>query len=357
MPTSGTVGSTTFLNQQIIDHAFRRCKMVEQQITGEHITIALDLLWLYVMTLSNKGIKLWNVDPIILPIYERNPTVPCPLGTTDTYTINLRNSNRVTGDATASEGVADNAFDGDLTTACTQVAALGTITMDLGTDGATAIPIFGIMPNVSGTWDYVIEASNDNFVTSVAYITKTEQEVVQDEWLWEDVQAPSRVTEYQYWRLRATGTTVLDVIELYYGNKPNEIPMYKLNRNDYANLPDKASTGRPTQFWYDKQRTQPEIELWPSPGAEFTFDQVTGFIQRQVQDVGALTDELEVPDTWYLAIVCELARQLSREIKEVDLSQLPYIDTDADKYLKDAWDGETDESEAYIRPNISPYTR
>lgn len=357
MPTSGTVGSTTFLNQQLIDHAFRRCKMVEQQITGEHITIALDLLWLFVMTLSNKGIKLWNVDPIILPIYERNQTVPCPLGTTDTYTINLRNSNRITGTATASEGVADNAFDGDLATACTQLAALGTITMDLGTDGATAIPIFGLMPNVSGDWDYVIEASNDNFVTSVPYITRTAQAVVQDEWFWEDVQAPSRETEYQYWRLRATGTTVLDVIELYYGNKPNEIPMYKLNRNDYANLPDKASTGRPTQFWYDKQRTQPEIELWPSPGAEFTFDQVTGFIQRQVQDVGALTDELEVPDTWYLAIVCELARQLSREIKEVDLSQLPYIDTDADKYLKDAWDGETDESEAYIRPNISPYTR
>jgi hypothetical protein len=283
--------------------------------------------------------------------------VPCPLGTEDTYTINLRNGNRVTGDATASEGVADNAFDGDLATACTQLAALGTITMDLGSDGATAIPTFGIMPNVSGLWDYVIEASNDNFVTAVTYITKTEQEVVQDEWLWEDVQAPSRETEYQYWRLRATGTTVLDVIELVYQNKPNEIPMYKLNRNDYANLPNKVSTGRPTQFWYDKQRTRPEIELWPAPGAEFTFDQITGFIQRQVQDVGALTDELEVPDRWYLAIICELARQLSREIKEVDVSQLPFIDTDAEKYLKDAWDGETDESEAYLRPNISPYTR
>ncbi len=355
MPTSGTVGSTTFLNQQIIDHAMRRCKLVEQQITGEHLTIALDLLWLFTMTLSNKGIKLWNVDPIILPIYERNQTVPCPLGTVDTYTINLRNQNRLTGAASASEGVAGNAFDGDLTTACTQVAMLGTITMLL--DSAMAITTFGIMPNVSGTWDYVIEASNDNFVTATPYITRTDQVVVANEWIWEDVQAPTRVVEFDSWRLRATGTTVLDVIELVYQNKPNEIPMYKLNRNDYANLPDKASTGRPTQFWYDKRRTQPEIELWPSPGAEFTFNQVTGFVQRQVQDVGALTDELEVPDRWYLAIVCELARQLSREIKEVDISQLPYIDTDADKYLQDAWTGETDESEAYLRPNIAPYTR
>jgi hypothetical protein len=355
MPTSGTIGSTTFLNQQLIDHAFRRCRMVEQQITGEHLQIALELLWLYVMTLSNKGIKLWNVVPIILPIYERVQTVPCPIGTEATYTINLRNQNRITGDATASEGVAGNAFDGDLTTACTQIAMLGTITMAL--DSATAISTFGIMPNVSGTWDYVIEASNDNFVTATPYITRVGQEVVANEWIWEDVQAPSRVVEFDAWRLRATGTTVLDVIELVYQNKPNEIPMYKLNRNDYANLPDKASTGRPTQFWYDRQRTRPEIELWPSPGAEFTFDQVTGFVQRQLQDVGALTDELEVPDRWYLAIICELARQLSREIKEVDISKLPFIDIDAEKYLKDAWDGETDESEAYLRPNIAPYTR
>lgn len=357
MATSGTLGLTTFTNQQMIDHAFRRCKMVEQQITGEHLQIALELLWLYTQTLVNKGIKLWNVQPIILPIYERNQTLPCPLGTVDTYTINLRNQQRVLGTATASEGVADNAFDGDLTTACTQVAALGTITLDLGTDIVAAISTFGIMPNVSGTWDYVIEASNDNFVTSVPYITRTEQAVVANEWIWEDVQAPSRTTEFQYWRLRATGTTVLDVIELVYQNTPNEIPMYKLNRNDYANLPDKVSTGRPTQFWYDKQRIRPELELWPSPGFEFTFNQVTGYIQTQLQDVGTMVDELEVPDRWYLAIVCELARQLSREIKEVDPAIIPTVDADADRYLQDAWTGETDESEAYLRPNIAPYTR
>ena len=356
MPTTGTVGSTIFSNQQIIDHAFRRCKMVEQEITGEHLVIALDLMWLFTQTLVNKGIKLWNVIPLLLPIYERQATVPCPVGTEDTYTINLRNQNRITGDATATEGVADNAFDSDLTTACTQVAAAGSITMQL--DSATNVNTFGIMPNVSGTWDYVIEASNDNFVTTTNLLTRTGQVVVVNEWLWVDVQGIlGGVQDFELYRLRATGTTVLDVIELVYQNKPNEIPMYKLNRNDYANLPDKVSTGRPTQFWYDRQRTQPEIELWPSPGAEFTFDQITGFVQRQLQDVGAMTDELEVPDRWYLAIVCNLAAELGRELREVDEVIVPRLDLDAEKYLSDAWTGETDESEVYLRPNISPYTR
>ena len=356
MPTTGTVGSTIFSNQQIIDHAFRRCKMVEQEITGEHIVIALDLMWLFTQTLVNRGIKLWNVIPLLLPIYERQATVPCPVGTEDTYTINLRNQNRITGDATATEGIADNAFDSDLTTACTQVTPAGSITMQL--DSATFVSTFGIMPNVSGTWDYVIEASNDNFVTTTNLLTRTGQIVVVNEWLWVDVQGIlGGVQDFELYRLRATGTTVLDVIELVYQNKPNEIPMYKLNRNDYANLPDKVSTGRPTQFWYDRQRTQPEIELWPSPGAEFTFNQITGFVQRQLQDVGVMTDELEVPDRWYLAIVCNLAAELGRELREVDEIIVPRLDLDAEKYLSNAWTGETDESEVYLRPNISPYTR
>jgi hypothetical protein len=351
MPTSGTVGVTTFTNQQIIDHAFRRCKLVEQQITGEHLQIALELLWLFTQTLVNKGIKLWNVVPIILPLYEREQTVPLPVGTENTFTINLRTSNRVTGQATASEGVAGNAFDGDVTTACVQTLPLGTITMELTTP--TAMWTFGILPNAAGTWSYVIEASTDG-ITYLPLITVVDATVVAGEWIWADVQG---VTAYSFYRLRATGTTILDVTELVYQNTPQEIPMYKLNRNDYANLPDKVSTGRPTQFWYDRQRSIPQLEVWPSPAFQFTFAQVTGFVQRQLQDVGAMTDELEVPDRWYLAIVCELARQCSREIKEVDLAQLPNIDTDADKYLKDAWDGETDESTAFLRPNIAPYTR
>lgn len=165
------------------------------------------------------------------------------------------------------------------------------------------------------------------------------------------------VTAFAQWRLRATGATILDVLELVYADVPNEIPMYKLNRNDYANLPDKVSTGRPTQFWYDKRRTIPQLELWPSPQFQFTFSQITGFVQRQLQDVGAMTDELEVPDRWYLAMVCNLAAQLGRELKEVDETIIPRLDLDAKTYLDDAWTGETDEAEVYLRPNIAPYTR
>ena len=355
MATSGTIGQTIFTNQQIIDHAFRRCKLVEQQITGEHLEIALETLWLFCMTLV-------NVDPIILPIYAGEYTVPLPLGTEDILNINLRTQNALTNDAgtaTASEGTADNAFDKDLTTACTQTSAAGNIQLQL--DTASAMTTFGILVNTIGAggnpWQFVIEASNDavTYTTLVDRSTATGQTVVAGEWVWYDIQ---NANAFEYYRLRATGTTVLDVIEFSIQNTPQEIPFYwTLNRTDYSNLPDKTSLGRPTQLWYDRQRRIPELEIWPAPEEQFTFAQITGYVQRQIEDVGTMTQELEVPDRWYLAIVTSLAAQLGREIKEVDVALIPVLDADADKWLGDAWEGEGDGSDTYWRPNISPYTR
>ena len=358
MATSGTVGQTIFTTQQVIDHAFRRCKMVEQEITGEHLKIALECLWLFNMTLVNKGIKLWNIDRFILPIYAGEYTVPMPVGTEDLLNVNLRTQNRFTnaaGTATASEGTATNAFDGDLTTACTQTLAAGNIQLQLTT--ATAATTFGILVNSlpSGSpWDFVIEASNDG-ISYTTLITQTSQVVVAGEWVWYDIQ---NANAFEYYRLRATGTTILDVIEFAIENAPKEIPFYfTLNRNDYSNLPDKTSLGRPTQLWYDRQRTIPQLEIWPAPEEQFTFAQITGYVQRQMQDVGTMAQEIECPDRWYMAIESNLAQQLGRKVKEVKMELLPDLDKEAARWLQDAWTGEGDGSDTYWRPNISPYTR
>ncbi len=90
MATSGTVATTTFNTRKVIDHAFRRCKLVPQQITPEHLDTALDLLFLELSALGNRGIPLWTIDKILLPIYERTASVPTPDGTIDVFDVNLR---------------------------------------------------------------------------------------------------------------------------------------------------------------------------------------------------------------------------------------------------------------------------
>jgi len=314
------------------------------------IDTAKDLLFLEMSALGNRGIPLWTIERILLPIYFRVARVPTPPGTIDVFNVNLRENQRLSGTNSASEGNADDAFDEDIDTACTQVTPAGQITMELSSDNT--VPIFGILPNATGTWDVTFQASNDG-ITFTDILNVPELAAVNGEWDWFDIEG---VTNFTFWRLQANGTTVLDVRELVFQNTPQEIPFYKLNRDDYSNLPNKTRTGRPTQFWYDKTRQQPEIVMWPNPAEQFTYSQITGFLHRQIQDVGTMQDELEFPQRWYLAIVLQLAKHLSKEHKEVDPATAAEVQADAAEELYRAWSGEGDGSDTYLRPGIRPYT-
>lgn len=351
MATSGTVSTTVFSTQKLIDHSFRRTKLSPQQITPEYLQTALDLLWMNLSTLASRGIALWCIEKVILPLYENVQTVPCPVGTVDVFNANLRTSQRLEGTAASSEGTAENAFDGDIDTACVQTTPAGDIELTL--DSPSAAPLFGILPGSSGIWDISIQASTDGS-TWVDLYTNDALEVVDSNWEWLDIEG---VIDYQYYRLKANNTTILDVREFYVGNLPSEIPCAKLNRDDYANLPNKFFAGRPVQFWYDKQRDRPLLTLWPAPQLQFTFAQMVLYIQRYVQDVGTMAQEIEVPQRWYKAIMLQLANDLASEIPEVGPNAKAEIAMDLMPALREAWDSEDDASPTFILPNISPYTR
>lgn len=351
MATSGTVSQTVFNTRKLIDHAFRRCKLTPQQITAEYIETARDLLFLNLSTLASKGIALWCVEKVILPMYENVQTVPCPVGTVDVLNANLRTSNRLEGTPTASEGDAANAFDGDINTECVQTLPAGWIQLAL--DSGTSAPLFGVLPGATGLWDISIQGSVDG-TTWVNLYSNDELSVVDGEWFWVDVEG---VISYSFYRLKANTLTVLDVREFYIGTLLNEIPVAKLNRDDYANLPNKFFPGRPVQFWYDKQRTQPLLTLWPAPQEQYTFAQLVLYTQRYVQDVGTLTQEIEVPQRWYMAIMLQLAYDLAGEIPEAPPGQKMEIEPEMMMKLREAWDSETDSAPSYILPNISCYTR
>jgi hypothetical protein len=351
MATSGTVSTTVFTTRKVIDHAFRRCKLSPQQITSEYIETAKDILWLFLSTLSQKGIALWAVQKEIIPLYGYVPNVPLPVGTVDLLDCNLRSISRPTGIYSSSEGDAESAFDGDIDTACVQVAAAGHITVEY--DSETRLTNFGILPDEDGTWDFQIQVSDDGVTWEPVY-SVTAQEVTEQEWLWLDIDGIYPTT---YCRLQATGTTVLNVAEFVAGNNPNEIPLALLNTDNYDSQPDKTFPGRPTEYRYDKQRTQPIMNLWPAPAPEYTFYQLVARVQRYIQDVGTMTQEIEVPQSWYLAIICELARQLAYSIPEVKAEVMPGLMMEAENQLKTAWNGQSDGSPVNLRIGIGCYTK
>lgn len=356
MSTSGTVSTTVFNVGKVIDRAFGRCKLAPQQITPEYIQIAKDLLYMFLSTLGSEGIPLWAQTKQILPIYQGVQDVPLDPGVIDVLNANLRTSTRLTGSVgqqTSSQGLASSAFDGNLTTSCTQVAPGGNITTNLGAEYNPST--YGFLPNVSGTWDFAFQTSQDG-VTWTTIFTSLATSVVAQQWFWTDIEGIPEVG-VSWVRMLALNTTVLDVVEFVIEDAPNEIPIAKVNRDDYANLPNKWFTGRPVQFWYNKQIPNPVIILWPVPQVQFTFNQLVLYVNRYLMDIGDMTNSIEVPQRWLLAITTELARQLAMTIPEVSAQVLVTLGPEADLQLKRAWASESDGAPTFLRARISNYTR
>lgn len=88
-----------------------------------------------------------------------------------------------------------------------------------------------------------------------------------------------------------------------------ETPMEALTREDYDRLPDKASAGRPTSYYYDRQREEARLYVWPVPSAAGETIRIT--YARQIDPAEKLTDDVDVPDEWGDAVVYGLAVALA----------------------------------------------
>jgi hypothetical protein len=327
MAYSGTISQTTFNTRRVIDSAARRCRIPAQALTAEYIDDATDTLHLLLSDLPNHGLQLWTIERQIYPLYNGVSNITTDVGTVDILNSNLRSLQTLSGtntDTSTSRTV-------DFTTA-TAVTTVGVKW------SATAVPI-------------ALERSDDN-VTWTTVQTETPS-ASSGEWTWYDL--ASNVAA-RYFRVRATSGT-LSFSQIYLGNTPTEIPLARLNRDDYTNLPNKTfSSQRPLQFWFDRRVSQPIMRLWPVPNADAETSQIVLWRQRQIMDVGTLTEELEVPQRWYEAVVSLLAAKLAFEIPEVDASLIPLLDQKASQALYMARMEERDNSPITIAPNISMYT-
>ena len=265
--------------------------------------------------------------------------------------------NRPTGGyVTSAGGVIANAFDNDVDTWTQQSSANGNISINYGTDNPIYAGSIGVLPYVasmgSASWSFTLEYSTDNAtwntLEDVGTVTVTD-----NQWLWYDIDPGQNV---QYYRIRAYSGTTLALREFYVGNNSTEITMSRLNRDDYTNLPNKNFTAnQPFQFWFDRTIPQPKMSLWPTPSDPFV--QMTVWYSRQIQDVGDLQDQLEIPQRWYEAVVMMLSHRMSLELPQVATDRIGYLEKMATQYLTEAELEERDKSPIYFAPNISVYTR
>jgi hypothetical protein len=275
-----------------------------------------------------------------------------PKGTIDLWNTLYRTMSRPSGSYTTSAGgTVANAYDGDVDTICTQTSPNGNIAVNYGTSNPVYIGSIGLLPASTGTWSVIYEWSEDG-TTWKTLVDLGSVAVVNNEWIWTDIVAGQTVP---YYRCRVYNGTTLSVRELYFGNNSLEVQMSSLNRDDYTNLPNKDFTAnQPYQYWYNRQIPNPQIYIWPVPSTAFV--QMTCWYSRQIEDVGALTDELEIPQRWYEAVQMMLAHKMSLELPQVAMDRIGYLEKMAEKHLYIAEQEERDRSPIYWAPNISVYT-
>ena len=353
MAYSGTTGTTVITVQTLIDHGARRCGKLAEELTSEQVLSARESLFFLLSNLINIGIQYWAIDKKVYGFTADKYIYDLPLGGNDVLNALYRWMDRPNGSYTSSAGgTVANLYDGDVDTICTQTSANGNISVNFGTANPIYVGSIGFLPAASGTWSIIYEYSIDGS-TWQTLVDLGSIAVVNNEWVWTDIDNGQNVGFY---RIRAYSGTTLSLRELYFGNNSTEITMSRLNRDDYTNLPNKNFTAnQPFQFWFNRTIPQSQIWLWPTP--QNAFYQMTVWYSRQIMDVGDLYGELEVPQRWYMAVLCMLSHQMAQELPGVDLNKIQYLEGQAAKYLSMAEEEERDKSPIYFAPNISVYTR
>ena len=93
------------------------------------------------------------------------------------------------------------------------------------------------------------------------------------------------------------GTAPIDVLDVFIretvSSETTDLPMTRLSRAEYSHIVNKSSTGKPNQFFIDKQIT-PKISVWPTPDKSSTYTVVMNVLTR-MDDSDSATNTMEVP--------------------------------------------------------------
>lgn len=352
MTSSGTVGQTTIDVAMIIDHAMRRSGISTADQTPEILKFARENLYFYLCSLSNAGVNLWTIEKELIGFNVGQANYPVGVGTRDIKTA-LRRTVGLPTDGTATSsagGTAVNAFDQDLSTVCTQSSINGNISYQF--DETKYVTTVGIMSNGEKNYNLVWESStNGSTWTEVLAtgLTTYEDRV----WYHYDIDAPQNGA---YFRVRETGNNTLDVVELIFGTSIQEIPITRISLDQYSNFTNKTfQSNSSLQYWFNRKIDNPEMILWPTPN--YAFDQIVVWKTRNIQDVGSLTNTLELPDRWSEAAITALAVRLHLELPTLDNERYRILKEEAKQATFDAQQEERDKSPILIAPNIGCYTR
>ena len=125
--------------------------------------------------------------------------------------------------------------------------------------------------------------------------------------------------------------------------------MTRISRDAFLNLPNKTSTGRPTQYFLDRQIT-PNLKLFPTP--ENSTDVIVYDALTRIQDADTQVNTMEVPFRFIPCLTAGLAYYLAMK-KAPDRIQL--LKTVYEEEFERAMAEDRDRSAFNVSPKLDYY--
>jgi hypothetical protein len=109
-------------------------------------------------------------------------------------------------------------------------------------------------------------------------------------------------------RTYALSEDVIDILSAVVTRSSTDFALTRVSRDDDLNIPSKATTGRPTQFFLDRQVT-PSLRIWPTP--ENSTDVIVYNALTRIDDGDAPVNTMDVPFRFYPCLAAGLAYYIS----------------------------------------------
>lgn len=166
--------------------------------------------------------------------------------------------------------------------------------------------------------------------------------------LWtSEQQTVSLVASTTTYTLPARSVQILSCfIRIGSGDSQQDRICWPLSEFEYASIPNKASVGFPSQFWFNRQIT-PQLSFYLTPDDAQTY---TAYLQivRQIQDANIPGGETpDIPYRWIDALCAETAYRLSRSYAP-DKEQMRKMDA------AEAWAVAATQDTENVAMNITP---
>ena len=141
----------------------------------------------------------------------------------------------------------------------------------------------------------------------------------------------------------------IDVLSVVITRDSTDYGLTRLSRSEYLNIPNKAQSGRPSQFFLDRQVT-PNLKLWPVP--ENNTDIVKFDRLVRMDDADDYTNTLQIPFRFYPCLAAGLAYYLAikRAPQRIELLKAIY-----EEEFNRAREEDRDRASLKIAPSFSYY--